>query len=462
VPAIVWFRRDLRLADNPAFSAATRTNDTVIALFVADHRLWRPGSVRTTMLAAHLAALDDQLAARGGRLRVHTGDPVEVVPAIGRTVGADAVYVNEDYSPYAIRRDAAVAARVPLERSAGLVVHAPGELMTTSGGPPLVFTPYYRRWVDHPWGLWLAPGAAHIAGDTGEGLPAAGGAPLMAAGETAALGRLSAFADRVDAYPVERDRPDLDTTSHLSADLHFGVIDPRRVRHELGEATAGRAAFVRQLAWRDFYAQVLYHHPWSVEHELRREYAGIPWRNDPADLAAWQEGRTGYPIVDAGMRQLLAEGFMHNRLRMITASFLVKDLLVDWRLGERWFRRLLVDGDIAQNVGNWQWVAGTGTDAAPYFRVFNPVSQGRRFDPAGDYVRRWVPELAGLPGAAVHAPWELGPLDLAAAGVTLGDTYPDAIVDHGMARQRVLAVYGAVRGEQRSGPQPGEHPVDHT
>jgi deoxyribodipyrimidine photo-lyase len=268
----------------------------------------------------------------------------------------------------------------------------------------------------------------------------------MAGGEWAATERLEAFLERVDRYGEERNRPDLDTTSRLSADLKFGTIDPRTVAARVGDGTEGRRGFVRQLAWRDFYASVMAAFPHTATRAMRTEYDAIAWRDDPGGLAAWQEGRTGYPIVDAAMRQLAAEGWMHNRVRMIAASFLVKDLLIDWRLGEAHFRRLLVDADVAQNVGNWQWVAGTGTDAAPYFRVFNPVTQGRRFDPNGDYVRRWVPELARLAAGDIHAPWEVAPLDLASAGVVLGDTYPAPIVDHAEARDEAIAAYEAARG----------------
>jgi deoxyribodipyrimidine photo-lyase len=265
-------------------------------------------------------------------------------------------------------------------------------------------------------------------------------------GPAAARDRLAAFVGRAAAYGDARSRVDLDATSRLSVDLRFGSISPRELRRAVDAEPDGGAAFARQLAWRDWYAHLFHERPELVERSQQPAFDRIEWRNDPAEVEAWRAGRTGYPVVDAAMRELAATGWIHNRLRMIAASFLVKDLLVDWRIGERHFRQLLVDGDVPQNAGNWQWTAGTGPDAAPYFRILNPVTQARKVDPEGDHVRTWVPELAGLPGPAVHAPWELGPLELAAAGVVLGDTYPEPIVDHGVAREHALAAYAAARG----------------
>jgi deoxyribodipyrimidine photo-lyase len=266
----------------------------------------------------------------------------------------------------------------------------------------------------------------------------------MEAGELGANNRLEHFLEIVDNYEADRNRPDLDRTSHLSADLKFGTISARRVIEHVGTATDGREAFVRQLAWRDFYAQILFHAPHTVDDPFRDELGSIVWAVDDEAVAAWKDGKTGYPLVDAGMRQLRAEGWMHNRVRMVAASFLVKDLGIDWRIGERYFRRVLIDADTAQNVGNWQWVAGTGADAAPYFRIMNPVAQSRRFDPDGAYIRRYVPELSSLDAATIHDPWE-HPLEAAAAGVTLGENYPYPMIDHAEARDITLRRFEAAK-----------------
>lgn len=438
---VVWFRSDLRLADNPAWAAATAAHDRVLALFVLDPRpLSASGPLRTDLLLAHLASLDEALVRQGGRLLVRHGDPRTVVPEVVASSGAEAVHLNHDVTPYAIRRDTAVGAAVAVVVHHGRTIHPVGAITTAGGAPYRVFTPFHRAWEATSWEPWPQGGAATVAGEVGDGVPPAA-PPVMAPGEAGAAHRLERLLEHVDRYDEERDRPDLDHTSRLSADLHFGTVSPRLVASVIGDRTPGRRAFIRQLAWREFYAQVLATHPETLVRALRSEYDAVAWRDDPGGLEAWQAGRTGYPFVDAGMRQLLATGWMHNRVRMVAASFLVKDLLIDWRHGERWFRRHLVDADVGQNVGNWQWVAGTGADAAPYFRVFNPVTQSRRFDPDGDYLRRWVPELRGLDGDAIHAPWEAAPLDLAAGGVVLDDTYPSPMVDHAMARERAIAAY---------------------
>ena len=324
-------------------------------------------------------------------MKVLTGDPEAIIPA--EAAGAAAVYWNEDVSPFARRRDLAVGEKVETVTFWGSLVHPPGTILTGKGDPYRVFTPFWRTWSATDLDPWPQPGNAAIADDPGEGIPDLSQDPYLEPGERGALDRLRNF--QVETYDTTRDRPDLPGTSYLSVDLKFGTISPRTIMRLL----EGRRAepFIRQLAWRDFYAHLLMAYPDMADANLRPEYDGIEWRNDPDEFAAWQSGHTGYPLVDAGMRQLLETGWMHNRVRMITASFLVKDLLIDWRWGEKHFRRLLLDADPAQNAGNWQWVAGTGADAAPYFRVFNPVTQSRKFDPEGAYIRRFVPELVPAP-----------------------------------------------------------------
>lgn len=424
-----------------------------MALFVLEPELLSDaGAHRRRQLLHHLHALHDSLRTNGGGLTVRSGPAAAAVKDVAREADASALYYNADYSAFARRRDQTVVraldeTSIAVEVFHGNVVHEPGTVLTKSGGLSQVFSPFHRRWQQTPMTPWSDAGEAETMPASGVELPATDdGEPYQPGGEAAAWDRLNDWLEQVDDYPDTHDLPGIEGTSRLSADLRFGTLAARAVLDVVGTHSPGRAAFVRQLAWRDWWAHTLAERPDLPYRALRPDYDRIRWRRAPDELEAWKAGRTGYPLVDAGMRQLASTGWMHNRVRMVTASFLVKDLLIDWREGERHFRRLLVDGEPAQNGGNWQWVAGTGPDAAPYFRIFNPISQSKKFDPDGAYIRRWVPELAGLDGRAVHEPWTLGPLELAAAGITLGDTYPEPIVDHGNARERTLAAYKKALG----------------
>lgn len=451
--AIHWFRRDLRLGDNPALHAAADAGD-VVALYVLDPRLWdRAGAPRRAYLMRSLAALDAQT---GGRLLVRRGDPRTVLPAVARETGATAVHAAASFEPFGRRRDDVVEAAladagVPLVRTGSPYAVAPGRVRNGSGHGYKVFTPFHRAWRDHGWRA-PAPDAEATARrvtftDAGRSdplpdAPVPEGLTLPEAGEEAALDRWAeALEDAIGRYDDERDRPDLDSTSRLSVPLKWGEIHPRTVLADLARRRGpGAEAFRRQIAWREFHADVLLHWPRGAHESLTPVLPEDSWatgRDEDAALDAWAAGRTGFPLVDAGMRQLRGEGWMHNRVRMVVASFLVKDLHVRWQRGADHFLAWLVDGDLPQNQMNWQWVAGTGRDAAPYFRVFNPVTQGLTSDPDGTYVRRWVPELRGVPGRAVHEPWKL-PRSAA-------PDYPGRIVDHAAEREATLAAYAAGR-----------------
>ncbi|WBQ06624.1 cryptochrome/photolyase family protein [Kribbella sp. CA-293567] len=418
--AVMWFRRDLRLADNPALlDAVSAGGGKVLGLFVLDPKLWDPaGGRRRDHLAASLRSLSDAL---GGRLVVRHGDPEDVVPAVAAEVEAASVHIAADYGPYGQRRDAAVekALDCPLVATGSPYAVAPGRVLTQQNTPYSVFTPYFRTWLEHGWrGPVDAPGNVEWVEATSEELPPAGEA---VAGEAVALEQWERYLKTVAEYGEVRDRPDLDATSRMSVPLKYGEIHPRTMLADLAQQrSAGAEGYRRELAWRDFCADLLARHPQAAWKPLRPAFEKMQYDEPGEAFEAWCEGRTGYPIVDAGMRELAATGFMHNRVRMIVASFLVKDLQVHWKYGARWFMRRLEDGDLASNSLNWQWVAGCGADASPYFRVFNPATQEKKFDPAGEYVRRWVPEF-GTPD------------------------YPEPIVDHAEARLEALRRYEAIR-----------------
>lgn len=446
MPSIWWCRRDLRLADNPALvaaaDAARAADDDVVALYVLDPRLWDvAGTPRLSYLARSLAALDE---ATGGRLVVRHGDPRDVVPAVAREVEADEVHVAASFEPYGVPRDAAVEASLDdagarLVRTGSPYAVAPGRVLTRQGEPYKVFTPFRDAWLDHGWrDPAPTPRSVPWADVRSDGLPDDPGtdADLPPAGEAAALERWHEFLeDHLAGYARERDRPDRPATSFMSVPLKWGELHPRTLLADVRDALHEGApsddalAYRSELAWREFHADVLFHQPGAAHRSLRDVVPEDAWAAGAVEdeyLEAWAAGRTGYPLVDAGMRQLLAEGWMHNRVRMVVASFLVKDLHVRWQRGAAHFMAHLADGDVSQNQLNWQWVAGTGRDAAPYFRIFNPVTQGKKFDPDGRYVRRWVPELRDVEGPRVHEPWKLRQQP---------PGYPAPIVDHAEERR---------------------------
>jgi len=450
--SIMWFRRDLRLADNHALAAAIadarRAGGKVIPLFVVDDRLWKPaGDNRRWFLTGCLAALDHDL---GGRLVVRHGEPADVIARLARRFDVSRVHRAQDIGLYGRARDEAVAAalaadgRQLVESDSPWAVPA-GTLSTATGGPFKVYSAYLRAWRQHQRAAPVGrPSDLPVVGGVrSERLPTASrvSAALPEPGEGAAHRVLERFvALGLDDYAAKRNDPGADATSRLSPYLKWGCLHPVQLLRRLDGRTPSHDTFAKELAWRDFYADVLDTWPESAWRSWNPRMSDM--RVDEGTRAAerfqaWCEGRTGFPIVDAGMRQLVAEGWMHNRVRMITASFLVKDLHVDWTRGARFFLHHLVDGDLSSNNHGWQWVAGTGTDAAPYFRIFNPAVQGRKFDPDGVYVRRWLPELAGLAGATVHDP--------SAAGEGRPSGYPDPIVDHGAERDEALARYAELR-----------------
>ncbi len=485
VPAqatLLWFRRDLRLTDNPALAAALARGGPLIPVYILDDvdaGAWADGGASRWWLHGSLAALATALAERGSRLVLGRGAADVQIERWIEATGATAIYWNRRYEPWAVARDARIkstlqARGIEVRSFNAALLAEPWTLATQAGQPYRVYTPFWKALQARLPGSTASPAPLRLAAPRAfpPGLEleqlalrptrpdwAAGLRSSWDPGETGAGARLRAFIEGpIAGYAERRNAPGTHGTSRLSPHLHFGEISPQQVwracRTEGGvatPATAGAQVFLAEIGWREFCHHLLYHYPTLPEAPLRSEFAAFPWATDPAALRRWQRGQTGFPIVDAGMRELWNTGWMHNRVRMIVASFLVKDLLLDWRAGEAWFWDTLVDADLASNAGGWQWAAGCGADAAPYFRVFNPALQSARFDPEGHYIRRWVPEIAALPDALLHEPAAARPVDLLAAGIRLGRDYPLPIVDHAAARKRALAAFRQLRGAA-SGP----------
>jgi deoxyribodipyrimidine photo-lyase len=466
--SIVWFRQDLRTHDNPALAAAA-ARGAVVPIFILDETTseycWPLGGASRWWLHHSLVALRNDL----GHLTLFKGAPCDLMPEIIKKVGASAVYWNRCYEPFAIARDKKLKASL---KGLGIEVHSfnanllhePWEVATGSGAPFKVYTPFWRASLGKPIAApLLTPKitidmSAPVGGSLSDWALqprepdwAVGWETFWKPGEAGALAQFDKFVeDGLAEYGGARDRPDLKGTSRLSPHLHWGEISPRQIWTRLTlEADdplkrASAEKYLSEIGWREFAHHLLYHFPTLPEQNWRQNFDAYPWRDNASDLRAWQRGMTGYPLVDAGMRELWRTGWMHNRVRMIAASFLVKHLRIDWRQGEAWFWDTLVDADLANNAAGWQWVAGSGADASPYFRIFNPVTQGKKFDPNGDYVRRWCPELARLPDEIIHEPFNAGPETLAQAGIILGSTYPFPIVDHDEARKAALEGYKTV------------------
>ncbi len=473
IASIVWFRQDLRLTDNPALVAAIERGP-VIPLYIwsrEEEGNWSPGAASRWWLHQSLKSLDRDLEKIGSRLIIRRGPTWETLRAIIRQTAVKAVYWNRRYEPAAIERDKKIKSKlrdlsIAVESFNGSLLFEPWELTTRTGKPYQVFTPYWKACLalPEPSKPLPAPKKLKSSADWPCSLEfgeleleptidwAAGMRESWAVGERGALKQLDDFiARRITTYDTDRNRPDIVGSSRLSPHLHFGEISPRTIWHAVtsqqkaGILDEGSRIYLTEIGWREFAHHLLFHFPHTTDQPLREEFTRFPWRRDAKNLRAWQQGRTGYPIVDAGMRELWTTGWMHNRVRMIVASFLVKDLMIPWQEGAKWFWDTLVDADLANNTLGWQWTAGCGADAAPFFRVFNPVTQGEKFDPVGDYVRRWVPELGTLPSKWIHKPWEADASTLVQSGIRLGKDYPNPIVDHAVARKRALVAFELVK-----------------
>lgn len=466
---LVWFRLDLRLADNPALNAAAATGLPIVPVFIWSPEGEATGAASRWWLHQSLQQLDASLRAKGSRLIVRHGAQAETLMSLAGETHACRVFWSRVYEPGALDDEPALEAilrarGIAVEKFNGSLLFEPGLIRTTTGGPFQVFTPFWRV-------VWSARGALREAARATGSLRAPAAWPKSLAiaelelepkidwpagihavwtpGEEGARARLRAFAKGpVSHYDDERDHPGHDGTSRLSPHLHFGELSPVQIWHAVADLP-GSESYLRQLAWREFAYHLLVEYPHTLREPFQPQFRRFPWRSNARRLKAWQQGRTGYPLVDAGMRELWTTGWMHNRVRMVVASFLVKHLLIPWQEGAAWFLDTLVDADLANNTMGWQWVAGCGVDAAPYFRIFNPVVQGEKFDPDGAYVRHWVPELLGLAAEWIHQPWNAPPLVLAAAGIALGKTYPFPLVDHAEARAAALAAFEEMKAAGR-------------
>ncbi len=467
-PSILWFRRNLRLTDNAALEACIAESDSIVPVYISD--ALDSGGASRWWLHHSLKSLAASIKAQGGELIVRKGSPEEILSQLASEVGADHVFATRRYEPDASAQEHAVADALgdmaSLDLSDDSLLYRPDQVTTKTGGAYKVFTPFYRASValgeppaptPRPRSIpWFGSDVDSMAIADLDLLPvkpdwSGGLVDTWQPGEDDAITRLDEMAEKIAGYGDGRDLPAVDATSRLSPHLHFGEISPRQVwhgitaharEHRLEEAAE---PLLRQLSWRDFSAYMLHHNPTMIDQPLRPEFAAFPWKDNDAALRAWQQGKTGYPIVDAGMRQLWHTGWMHNRVRMIVASLLVKHLLIPWQHGAAWFADTLVDADAANNSAGWQWVAGSGSDAAPYFRVFNPISQGQKFDPDGEYIREWVPELRGLSKPFIHEPWTADEFTQKTSGVRLGEDYPYPIIEHKAGREQALAAYQAMR-----------------
>jgi deoxyribodipyrimidine photo-lyase len=477
---IVWFRRDLRLPDNPALVAAAARGGPILPVFIwapEEETPWAPGEASRWWLHHSLEQLGKDLEKRGLRLILRAGPSLDELQKLAQETGADAVFWNRRYEPAVIRRDAGIKKTLQADHlhaksfNASLLFE-PNQVETKQGGPYKVFTPFWNtcRHLDEPPEPDPVPRGMKPPAAWPRSLPlmdfdllpqidwAGGLCASWTPGVKGAQRELERFSEQaLDRYDDHRDRPDLNGTSRLSPHLHFGEISPRTIWHavrtEVGMESRrglvkGSDVYLKQIGWREFACHLLFHFPHTPTKPLRPEFSNFPWKKSRTALTAWQKGKTGYPIVDAGMRQLWKTGWMHNRVRMITASFLVKDLMIPWQEGATWFWDTLVDADLSNNTLGWQWVAGCGADAAPYFRIFNPTTQGQKFDPEAHYLREWVPEIAALPDKWIHQPWMAPPDVLQAAGIQLGKDYPKRIVDHSEARDRALEGYTEMREQK--------------